>query len=337
MRYSNDAPATAPSSLLLKRNRESTWSKEAGAGEVKFYSFLASLPDHPSVTVPCYAAAYDEESGNSYLLLQDLTTTHMQPCTRTQIIHLVDSVPPPASLESVVRALAQFHAYWWEHPLLATPTFELSYWYRDAERFERYLQRRTASWQSLTAKEEAWFPDHLRDLYEQVLAKVRLYWRAYLAPSMQSRANLTLIHGDAYFNNFLCPRSPASEAPTYLIDWQSSTCHIVGYDLANLLATFWTPEQRHDQQREVSALRSYHTTLQANGVSSYSWDDLVLDYQHGLIYWLLVPPSRSFRRLFQRLLVAENAMPCLRFPRLALRRSSSLERRETWLVRSTRT
>jgi len=292
--YSSDAPAMAPSSLLLKRNRENAWSKGAGAEEVKCYSLFGSLPDHPSVTVPCYTAAYDEESGNSYLLLQDLTTTHIQPRTRSQIIRLVDSVPPPVSLERVVRALAQFHAYWWEHPLLATPAFELSYWYRDAERFEYYLQRRIASWQSLIANEASWFPDDLRDLYAQILAQLRLYWREYLASRMQSRANLTLIHGDAYFNNFLCPRNPASEAPTYLIDWQSPTCAIVGYDLANLLATFWTPEQRHDQQREVSALRAYHTTLQANGVSSYTWDDLVLDYQHGLIYWLLVPVQDSF-------------------------------------------
>jgi hypothetical protein len=294
VRYSSDAPATAPPYLLLKRNRESVWSKEAGAEEVKFYTFLSTLPDHPPVTVPCYAAAYDEESGNSYLLLQDLTKTHMQLRTRKQIIGVVDSVPPPTSIEGAVNALARFHAYWWEHPLLVTSTFEVSYWYRDAGRFEQYLQRRMTSWQSLNTSEESWFPDDLRELYEYVFANLRLYWKDYLAPRFQSYTNLTLIHGDAYFNNFLYPRSPTSGAPTYIIDWQSPACDTVGYDLANLLATFWTPEQRHDQHREVSALRYYHATLQAHGVNSYVWDDLILDYQHGLIYWLLVPLQDRF-------------------------------------------
>jgi hypothetical protein len=29
--------------------------------------------------------------------------------------------------------------------------------------------------------------------------------------------------------------------------------------------------------------------LQAHGVDNYSWEDLKIDYQSGLIYWLLVP------------------------------------------------
>ena len=294
VRYSSDAPPTAPQYLFLKRNRESTWAREASAEEVKFYSFLTSLPDHPLVTVSCYAAAYDEESGNSYLLLQDLTETHMQPRTRNQIISLVDSVPPPASIDGVVRALAQFHAYWWEHPLLATTPFEVGYWYRNADHFAQYLQRRTTSWQSLITDDGAWFPNDLRDLYEHVFRGLPQYWKDYLEPRFRTRTNLTLIHGDAYFNNFLCPKNPAISSPTYLMDWQSPECETVGYDLANLISTFWTHEQRHEQQREDQALHSYHAALQANGVNSYTWDDLVTDYQHGLIYWLLVPLQDRF-------------------------------------------
>lgn len=294
VRYSSDAPSTAPKALLLKRNRDSAWARAASAAEVTFYSLLASLPDPPPVTVPCYAAAYDEKSGNSYLLLQDLTGTHVQPRTRQQLISLVDAVPPPVALEGVVRALAEWHAYWWEHPLLATPAFEVSYWYRDADRFEQYLQRHTTSWHSLLANEASWFPNDLCTLYAQVLERIPQYWKSYLEPRFRTRTNLTLIHGDAYFNNFLCPREMEPSAPTYVIDWQSPGWDLVGHDLANLLATFWTAKQRHEQDREGQALHRYHTTLQANGVGSYAWDDLVIDYQHGLIYWLLVPLQDRF-------------------------------------------
>ena len=73
------------------------------------------------------------------------------------------------------------------------------------------------------------------------------------------------------------------------LHWQSPVVDIGGYDLANLCATFWTPEQRQEGQREQKILRRYHWALQSYGVQGYSWDDLIADYQAGLIYWLLVP------------------------------------------------
>ena len=69
VQYSDDATSDAPTRLILKRNIATDWGIEAGADEVKFYTLLASLSDHPPIIVPCYAAAYDETSGNSYLLL----------------------------------------------------------------------------------------------------------------------------------------------------------------------------------------------------------------------------------------------------------------------------
>jgi hypothetical protein len=288
VQYSADATPDAPAQLILKRNVPTDWGIEAGADEVKFYTLLASLSDHPPIIVPCYAAAYDETSGNSYLLLLDLSATHRPPLTRDQQIGLVENVPSADDLAGVVEALAQLHAYWWEHPLLATETFDIGYWSRSRDRVEAYLQRRTASWQRLMTQASDWFPADLRDLYEHVLASLPQYWEKYLEPRFRARQRLTLLHGDAYFANFLCPKSPTS-GPTYILDWQSPGFDIGGYDLVNLCATFWTPEQRHEDQREITTLRRYLAALQACGVQQYTWDDLVTDYQHGLIYWLLVP------------------------------------------------
>ena len=36
-------------------------------------------------------------------------------------------------------------------------------------------------------------------------------------------------------------------------------------------------------------LRRYYTVLRAHRVNNYSWDDLLTDYQTGLIFWLLMP------------------------------------------------
>lgn len=73
-----------------------------------------------------------------------------------------------------------------------------------------------------------------------------------------------------------------------MLDWQSASFDIGGHDLVNLMATFWTSEQRHAEQREDRMLRRYYDVLQANGVSGYSWEDLITDYRTHLIYWLLI-------------------------------------------------
>ena len=318
LHYSNAAPGLS-ANLILKRNIPEPWGVEAGAQEVAFYQLVAALPVAPPAIVPCYAAAYDPASGNSYLLLHDLSATHMHPVTRDQLISITDAVPPADAIERVVDTLAQHHAYWWDHALFAGETFQIGYWSRNAERFGLYLQRRRVSWDSLLATEADWFPDDLRELYARVLDHLEQHWQHYLEPRFQARANLTLVHGDAYFANFMCPNDPAAGAEdvhtsenrtrtntdergrgsiarsepvsgtTYLLDWQEPVVDIGGYDLANLCATFWTSEQRHAAQREQQILRRYHAVLQAHGVRDYTWPDLLTDYRSGLIYWLLVP------------------------------------------------
>ncbi len=288
LRYSTDVDPVIPTHLILKRNIAAEWGVEAGAEEVKFYTLIASLPDHPNIIVPCFAAAYDEESGNSYLLLQDLSATHQPPVTRDQQISITEGVPPAPYLVPVVETLARLHAYWWEHSLLKTDRFPVGYWSRTAERFGQYLHKRTTSWNHLIAQESDWFPEDLRTLYDKVLTHLSHHWEGYLEPRFRARRHLTLIHGDAYFANFLCPRPPAT-GPTYLLDWQSPGFDIGGYDLVNLCATFWTSEQRHEHHREEMMLHTYYAALRAHGVKDYAWDDLVTDYQTGLIFWLLMP------------------------------------------------
>src|SRR5215469_14635020 len=290
MRYSPDAAPGAPGRLVLKRNLPAEWAVEAGADEVRFYALVNSLPDYPhNITVACYAAAYDHDAGESFLLLQDLSATHQPPVTRDQQISIVYAVPSDSSsIWAVVDTLAQVHAYWWEHPLLDTGVFPLGYWSRSSDRFRLYLEKRAATWNRLVAAESSWFPVDLKALYDQLLARLPELWERYLEPRFRARRHLTLIHGDAYFCNFLYPR-PGVDGPTYLLDWQSPSFDIGAYDLVILCATFWTSEHRHEDHREERMLRRYLQTLQDRGVRRYAWDDLVTDYQLGLIFWVLMP------------------------------------------------
>jgi len=286
--YSDDAPASSPAQLVIKQSIPEAWAQEAGIVEVKFYQLVASLPNHPAITIPCYGAAYDEQRGDSYLVLRDLTHTHRPPITREQQLSIVEGVPRVEDIDAVVDTLARLHAYWWDHPELGTGQFEVGYWNRNAERFQHYLARRRTAWDALAADEHAWFPAELRSLYERVLGQLSVHWEHYLKPRFEPRSKLTLVHGDSYFANFLCPRTPGTGA-TYLLDWQSPSVDLGGYDLANLIAAFWTSQQRNDDQREQRMLRRYYTGLQTHGVSDYTWDELVTDYQTGLIFWFLMP------------------------------------------------
>lgn len=99
---------------------------------------------------------------------------------------------------------------------------------------------------------------------------------------------LTLVHGDAYFSNFLCPREDGSGLAV-LLDWQAPSCGLGAADLVNLCATFWTAEQRAERHRELRVLELYHAELAAAGVRDYSFADLCFDYRLALIYWVLVP------------------------------------------------
>jgi hypothetical protein len=51
-----------------------------------------------------------------------------------------------------------------------------------------------------------------------------------------------------------------------MIDWQSPEVDHPGVDLALLLASFWTPGQRHEHGREMRCLRLYHRSRCSNGV-----------------------------------------------------------------------
>ncbi|HEX5417442.1 MAG TPA: phosphotransferase [Chloroflexota bacterium] len=249
---------------------------------------INALTDHPPVTVPCYAAVHDSRSGRSCVVLQDLSETHTPPVTRGQQVGIAEGVPARVKIDQVMDTLAKLHAYWFDNPRLKRMGFDVGYWSRNEERFGKYLQRRRTAWEDLISGEGSWFPQDLRALYERVFDCLADHWQRYLQPRFDRRIDLTLVHGDAYFANFLCPIGDAP-GPAYLLDWQSPTCDVGGYDLANLLATFWTPAQRMAEEREVRALRRYHSVLQSHGIQSDSWDDLTTDYRSGLIFWLLMP------------------------------------------------
>lgn len=290
--YSEDAPESAPRAVFLKRSLPAPWAVRAGVAEVAFYRQIAALPDAAArlpMIVPCFAAGYDPERETSYVLLQDVSQTHHAPLTRDQILTAGQNIPRPRDLDRVVTTLARFHAFWWEHPMLALDPGETGIAAVERADFDAMMARRSAAWERVLAREGDTLPAEMCRLVERVLAGLPTLWECHWGPRSSERRQVTVTHGDAYFANFLVPRDPESDAPTYLIDWQSPETNVGAEDLVNMLATFWTSPQRREGGREERVLRRYHETLLAHGVSGYTWDELLRDYRLALIDWLLVP------------------------------------------------
>jgi hypothetical protein len=284
--YGPEAFPGAPSALLLKLNLDEEWAREAGRAEVAFYQEVGAARGDLTVIVPCYEAMYDRTSGNSHLLLLDVSETHEPLVTRDHLIGL-HGVFSEARLQAAVNAIASIHAHWWQDPPLLDGSREVSGWYGARERFDDRIVRRRGEWKEFRAGSGADLPPDLVSLYQLVLDRLPVLWDRGLGDRMASARNLTLVHGDCYLSQFLYPRD--GRGTTYLVDWQGAQTDLPTRDLAHMFATFWTPEQRHAGDRERRLLQKYLDLLSAAGVEGYGWEQLQWDYRMLLIYIVLHP------------------------------------------------
>jgi hypothetical protein len=281
--YSAQAPADSPTRLLLKLN-----GNEDGENEIGLYKIAQSNKDRLPMLPPCYAAEYDPTSGNSILLLGDVSQTHAAPLSRTQLIE-EGMVPTDLQLDQMIDALAGLHAWGWQHPSFGkTGNVSQVRWYRDKINFEAHITRRRRDFDQFLGIASDKVPTSWLDLYRQILDGLPGLWSKYFEPRVLTFKNLTYTEGDAYVTQYLTPKTSGNGA-AYLVDYQDAFANFGAFDLVHLLATFWTPAQRHQQQREERLLRRYLEILQKSGVKEYTWVDLISDYRLMLIIIVLVP------------------------------------------------
>jgi hypothetical protein len=279
---SSDAADSVSDDLVVKQNLDSPWAVEAGRREVEFYQAMTRSPERPPAIVPCLAAGTNGSSGDSYLILADLSATHETPVGRDALIRL--AMPSARDARLVTDTLARMHAYWWEQPVAGLP---VTFSPQDREQWPAYLDRRRRSWARVRASNDD-LPSTVSRFFEWLLATLPVYWERDLERRTSDGRALTLVHGDSYFSNFLCPRAHDRD-DVYLVDWQSPGIDIGALDLVNLIATFRTREQRLVGDWERRLLSRYHEGLSAAGVADYSLEDLHDDYRRALVTWVLIP------------------------------------------------
>lgn len=264
--------------MLLKTNRENT-----GQNEVQFYRLAAGMD---LLMLPrCFAAEHDPGSGLSYVLLEDISSTHVPPISVEQL-KAGEGAPSAARLDGMIDALSSFHAAFWEHPSFGTvvDTSEMRWWYRDAVFHARHVQRRRVEWNKFLSMFGQEIRPGWRGLGVSILEVMPRLFETRIRPRLDRMRALTMSQGDCYLTQFLVPKQ--EEGDPYLVDFQDASVNFPAYDLVYMLATFWTREQR--AQHEERLLRRYLQGLQEREVT-YNWQQLREDYRLCLAYMFFDP------------------------------------------------
>jgi hypothetical protein len=275
--YAGTEPGQPATQLFLK-----LLSEHRGKREIEVYRQLMSTPHYPAMTVPCYSAIYDSVSGGSSLLLADLSDTHREVCSRDAVRAFTAS-PPLEQVEGVVETLARWHALGWafggsEH--LPASRFDI---FTDETHYQGYAAHCRKAWFQFAEAEPA-LAAEVEGLYLPLVEKMPHLWSRYLARRFEDRTNLTLIHGDCYFSQFLCPAEQANQM--FIIDFDSVRLDIPTDDLV-FLTTFWQREARRDH--EPTLLKRYHEALQSAGIGTYPWETFLEDYRFSTLQHAMYP------------------------------------------------
>jgi len=261
--YDKNEPG-APASLVVKASAENPEVKATVHSmgfyerEIRFYQQLAA---HCPVRVPTCYAGWVDASGNSVLLLEDLSS----------LINLNwQAACTVADAKLVVRQMAALHAAWWDNPQLKQANWlELT----GPVAHHQAAGNFTKSWHS--------FLDKLSVPATAEIQQVERIGQQYLSSvlgHLHTAAPTTLVHNDVQGNNIFIT---ADHKSATFIDWQLSTHGRGPLDLAMFLGGNLEPKDR--RKHEDSLLRDYHTALTGHGVHHYSLEQCLLDYRLALL------------------------------------------------------
>ena len=229
--------------------------------EVRYYEQMAC--DNCVSTPAAYFHAFDPESGDFALLLEDLAPAR----NGDQLAGL--SV---ADARLAVEALAKMQALWWEAPKLHTYDWLPAFNDPAMLGLESVF---TQCWEPYKSFVGDRMPAELTPVGDR------------LGPSITRMLNhlvarpCTLVHGDYRADNFFFG-GPDLFA---VIDWQIVIKGMGTFDLAYLLAGNLSVEDRRAHGEEL--VRLYHSTLVANGVRDYDFEACWKDYRAStLMAWI---------------------------------------------------
>jgi hypothetical protein len=233
--------------------------------EVEFYRHFGADPGIP--TPHCHHAEIDSASGVFVLLLEDLSESRVAD----------PASPSVEDTELAVRHLAAFHAKWWNHARLRDLTF-LRYPGGPADQIF-LAQGRAALAAALPVVAERFgsaFPRTLVILAEGVLANLD---GAADTRKQVIEGGVTLVHGDFHPGQLFYPSERGGRFAVF--DWQTVSAGSGGDDLARIIVSALTTEQR--EASEMRLIELYHSLLLEHGVTGYGIERCREGFRGGLL------------------------------------------------------
>lgn len=260
--YSAGSRGTRPERLFLKIvSTEFDNDEPLLPSEVDYYRRdYRGAPRVPIVR--CYDAALAEDSRRYHLLLDDVSSTHVQAFEKP--LRLGHGL-------ALADGLAAMHAHWWGEARLRQGGMPIP----SPAAIERFVEisRGGVGYIMDCCRDElaAHWPETILDLYA--------YHTQVLVRRTRDSRGFTLIHGDAGPGNILVPLQ--GDRPVYVIDrapfeW-SLTTWLGVYDLAYALVTGLGIDLRRELEEPL--LRRYHAGLLEGGIEDYPWEQLHRDYR----------------------------------------------------------
>ncbi len=235
------------------------------AREVEFYRCFGADPGIP--TPRCYHAEIDAVTGLFVLLLEDLSECRVADHT----------APSVEDTQLAVRHLAVFHAKWWNHPRLRDLPFLR---YPGGPGDQTFLAMgRAALAAALPAAAERFgsaLPATLVTVAERIIANPD--WAAD-ATNRLVESGVTLVHGDFHPGQLFFPSEAGGRFAVF--DWQTVSAGNGGDDLARIIVSGLTAEQR--EASEMRLITLYHALLLDHGVTGYGIDACWEGFRRGLL------------------------------------------------------
>jgi hypothetical protein len=256
-----------PASLVLKLGAGDPAARAivggAYRGEVRFYTDVAPTV---AVRVPrCHHAAYDEETAQVVLLLEDLVD-HAQGDQLTGCT--------PAQAHDAARNLAGLHGPRWCDPtLLDHPDLRLNGAEDAAMLADLYAP-----------SVEQYLADAGAGLSTDDAATLRATTTVAGAWMLARDERYALVHGDYRLDNLMFRTDGADGCVA--VDWQTTSLAPPLRDLGFLLGTGLPPDVRREHEDAVVA--TYHRALLEHGVTGFDLEECRLDYRLSMLQGPLI-------------------------------------------------
>ena len=278
LNFSNGAQMEGASpEIVMKIPKSVNMVKLVGSREVKFYSIVAETMNEMPIPT-CYDAVFSEETSGSYIILDDLSKTH---------IGLKNFPMPPSKryCERAIDCLAEIHAFWWDYHKLKELSKHVNFIHilKENSFIEEEIYKQSKKQNRTLKRFLKLLGDRISYKRKELFKTIFSLFPQFSVERIKKKENITLIHGDAHFWNFFYPKDIENEKyKTLLFDWQSWSIGVGGQDLAYMIGLRLYPDYRHLIEKVL--IKRYHNDLLKFGVKNYSWDDCWYDYRLGALF-----------------------------------------------------